>query len=80
MVRELATGHFLADADNVLFLGPPGAGKTHLAVALGLRPCSLGFGTAFVTAAVTETPRSLPILPREGNGHTGYNLCYQRQF
>ena len=51
VVRELATGRFLADADNVLLLGPPGVGKTHLAVALGLRACALGFGTTFVTAA-----------------------------
>lgn len=51
VIRELATGRFLADADNVLLLGPPGVGKTHLAVGLGLKACALGYRTAFTTAA-----------------------------
>ena len=51
VIRELATGRFIADADNVLLLGPPGVGKTHLAVGLGLKACALGYRTAFVTAA-----------------------------
>src|SRR3954471_15698540 len=51
VVRELATGRFLADADNVLLLGPPGVGKTHLAVGLGLRACALGYRTMFLTAS-----------------------------
>jgi DNA replication protein DnaC len=51
LIRELATGRFIADGDNVLLLGPPGVGKTHLAVALGLKACASGCRTAFVTAA-----------------------------
>ena len=51
VIRELATGRFIADADNVLLLGPPGVGKTHLGVGLGLKACALGYRTAFVTAA-----------------------------
>ena len=51
VIKDLATGRFIADADNVLLLGPPGVGKTHLAVGLGLRACALGYRTAFVTAA-----------------------------
>ena len=35
LVRELATLRFIANAENVIFLGPPGVGKTHLAIALG---------------------------------------------
>lgn len=51
VLKELATGRFIADADNILLLGPPGVGKTHLAVGLGLKACALGYRTAFTTAA-----------------------------
>lgn len=51
VVKELATGRFIADSDNILLLGPPGVGKTHLAVGLGLKACALGYRTAFTTAA-----------------------------
>lgn len=51
VIRELATGRFITDADNVLLLGPPGVGKTHLAVSLGLKACALGYRTVFATAA-----------------------------
>lgn len=51
VVRDLATGRFIANADNVLLLGPPGVGKTHLAVALGLAACAQGYRTLFTTAA-----------------------------
>jgi DNA replication protein DnaC len=49
-VRELATLAFVAEAANVLLLGPPGVGKTHLAVALGLRAIEAGHGVYFVRA------------------------------
>jgi DNA replication protein DnaC len=51
VIKELATGRYIADTDNALLLGPPGVGKTHLAVALGLKACALGYRTQFVTAA-----------------------------
>jgi DNA replication protein DnaC len=49
-VRELATLAFVAEAANVLLLGPPGVGKTHLAVALGLQAIEQGIGVYFVRA------------------------------
>ena len=49
-IKELATLTFVSEAANILFLGPPGVGKTHLAVALGLRAIEHGFGVYFVRA------------------------------
>jgi len=49
-VRELSTLAFVADAANVILLGPPGVGKTHLAVALGIQAIEHGYGVYFVKA------------------------------
>ena len=37
MVRQLHRGEFMADADNVVLIGGPGTGKTHVATALGVQ-------------------------------------------
>lgn len=49
-VRDLATLRFISNGENVIFLGPPGVGKTHLAVALALEAISQGIGTYFIAA------------------------------
>jgi DNA replication protein DnaC len=49
-LQELATGHFLEHGDNVVLLGPPGTGKTHLAIALGLKAVQQGYRTLFTAA------------------------------
>jgi DNA replication protein DnaC len=51
VIRELATGRYVASGENLLLLGPPGVGKSHLAVALGLKACEQGVRTLFTTAA-----------------------------
>ena len=44
-LEVLATCAFVRERDNVLFLGPPGVGKSHLAVALGVKAIKNGFST-----------------------------------
>ena len=50
-LRELAGGAYLERHENVLLLGPPGVGKSHLAVALGLEACRGRHRVRFTTAA-----------------------------
>lgn len=54
-VRELATGRWVANGDALLLLGPPGVGKTHLAVALGRAAIGHGYSVLFATAAALMT-------------------------
>lgn len=49
VLRELATGRYLDHGENILLLGPPGVGKTHLAVALGMKACEQGHRVLFTT-------------------------------
>jgi DNA replication protein DnaC len=51
LVRELAGLSFLETATNVLFLGPPGVGKTHLASALAAKALDAGHSALFTTLA-----------------------------
>jgi DNA replication protein DnaC len=48
-VRELAGLSFVERAHNVIVLGPPGVGKTHLAIALGVKAVEAGFSVLFLT-------------------------------
>ena len=49
-VKELANLAFVTEATNILLLGSPGIGKTHLAVALALKTIEKGYGAYFVRA------------------------------
>ncbi len=51
LIDELATCRYLETATNVLLIGPPGVGKTHLAVGLGRAAAEAGYRTYFTTAA-----------------------------
>lgn len=48
-IRELATLRFVEQSDVVLFTGPPGVGKTHLAIGLGLEAVRIGYSVYFIT-------------------------------
>jgi DNA replication protein DnaC len=51
VIAHLGTLDFVAGKENVVFLGPPGTGKTHLAIGLGIRACQAGHRVLFATAS-----------------------------
>jgi DNA replication protein DnaC len=50
-IQTLSTCHFIEHGENLVILGPPGVGKTHLAVGLGLKAIERGYRVLFTTAA-----------------------------
>lgn len=48
-LQELASLRFVAGGENLLLLGPPGVGKTHLSIALGIKALEAGLSTYFVS-------------------------------
>ena len=71
LIRELTNLQFLDQAKNVLLLGPPGVGKTHLAIALGIIACQQRKRVMFSSAeyltellAAADVARTLPSLLR----------------
>jgi DNA replication protein DnaC len=50
LIQHLGQLDFLAGRENVVLLGPPGTGKTHLSIAIGIRACLAGHRVAFRTA------------------------------
>ena len=60
-IQTLSTCHFIEHGENLVILGPPGVGKTHLAVGLGLKAIERGYRVLFTTAAalITSLTRAL---------------------
>ena len=51
LINELGTCRYLETATNILLIGPPGVGKTHLSVGLARQAATVGYRTYFTTAA-----------------------------
>jgi DNA replication protein DnaC len=65
VVEHLGQLDFLHAKENVVLLGPPGTGKTHIAIAISIRACLAGHRVAFATA--TEWVARLGEAKRAGN-------------
>jgi DNA replication protein DnaC len=72
LVRELAGGHFIGQAENVLIFGPPGVGKTHLAIALGRAAVETGHSVLFTSA----TALLAALAKAETDGQLAERLTY----
>ena len=65
LIAHLGGLDFIAGKENVIFLGPPGTGKTHLATRIAIRACQAGHRVLFATAALwVRTGCSRPRRPR----------------
>jgi DNA replication protein DnaC len=51
VIAHLGTLDFVTARENIVFLGPPGTGKTHLAIGLAIRACQAGHRVLFATAS-----------------------------
>lgn len=75
LIEELATGRFLSEGRNLVFLGPPGVGKTHLAISLGVLTCEMGHRAYFTSAM--DLARRLSLALSENRLRTEMNKLVQ---
>lgn len=75
LIEELHTGRFLSEGRNVVFLGPPGVGKTHLATALGMMTAEMGHRVYFTTAV--DLARKLSLAVAQNRLHRELNALTQ---
>lgn len=57
-IRRMKHVEGLSQRENVVLLGPPGTGKTHLAIAVSIRACLAGHRVAFASATEWVTTKS----------------------
>lgn len=75
LVEELHTGRFLSEGRNVVFLGPPGVGKTHLAISLAAMTAEKGHRVYFTTAM--DLARKLTLAMAQNRLHRELNALTQ---
>ena len=63
-IAQLATLNFIDAKENIVFLGPPGVGKSHLAIALGIKACAARLRIYFTTAQALI--KELALAEKEG--------------
>jgi len=58
-IRDLANMRFIEEAETLIFTGPPGVGKTHLAISLGMEAVRTGYSVYFITLSdlADQVPR-----------------------
>lgn len=71
-IRELCRLEWIGTGENVLFLGPPGVGKTHLAIALGRLAVTHAYSTLFISA--TSLINALERARKEGTVNERLNI------
>lgn len=54
-IQELASCQFISNRQNIVMIGNPGRGKTHLSIALGMKACIAGYKVLFKNAATLST-------------------------
>ena len=71
--EELESLVFVPDKKNLVLYGPVGVGKTHMAVATGVKACNLGYKTKFYT--VTELVLKLAEARKNGTLESSCGIC-----
>jgi len=72
-IDYLATGEFVRQKECVLFLGPPGVGKSHLAAGLGVRAIELGYSASYHTVEeLLQALKKRPDVPVKQHTRNGY--------